>query len=56
MKDGILLREALVPYIYSNARYAYDEGMFMRGFLVCLPKSPWQHDLHRIKFAAANVL
>lgn len=29
MKDAILLREAMVPYIYSNARYAYDEGELM---------------------------
>lgn len=32
MKDAILLREAMVPYIYSNARYAYDEGELMVAY------------------------
>ncbi len=27
MRDFIILRASLVPYIYSNARTAYDEGI-----------------------------
>ena len=26
MHKAMVLRASLVPYIYSNARYAYDEG------------------------------
>ena len=26
MRKAMLLRASLVPYIHSNARYAYDDG------------------------------
>ena len=29
MRQAIRLRASLVPYIYSHARYAYDEGNLM---------------------------
>lgn len=28
MRQAILLRASLIPYIYSHARYAYDEGTY----------------------------
>ena len=29
MRTAMLLRASLLPYIYSNARFAYDEGMLL---------------------------
>lgn len=41
MRQFFVLRAALVPYIYSSARTAYDEGLsLLRPLYYLLPESP----------------
>ena len=54
MKEAFLLRESLVPYIYSNARHAYDEGSYTNHF-IAMKKLNCVYSC-RVELAATNVL
>jgi len=51
MCKAMILRASLVPYIYSNARYAYDEGLsLLRPMYYEFPESPEAYTFdHQVK-------
>ena len=54
MKKFIVLRSSLIPYSYSNAREAYDEGIVC--MTVCLVHIIIHYSPSRSQSVASNVL